>query len=49
MTKLLIDNRADVNLAVQTGALDGSKIRSPLNRANNAEVREFLIEQGAVE
>ncbi len=49
MTKLLIDNGADVNLAVQTGALDGSKIRSPLNMANNAEVREFLIEQGAVE
>ncbi len=49
MTQFLVANGADVNLAVNTGVLDGSKIRSPLNMARTAEVREFLIEQGAIE
>jgi bla regulator protein blaR1 len=49
MSRFLVANGADVNLAVHTGVLDGSKIRSPLNMARNAEVRAFLIEQGAIE
>ncbi|MFT6735018.1 MAG: bla regulator protein BlaR1 [Polaribacter sp.] len=49
MSQFLVAKGADVNLAVDTGVLDGSKIRSPLNMARNAKVRDFLIEQGAIE
>jgi len=49
MSQFLVANGADVNLAVNTGVLDGSQIRSPLNMARSSEVREYLIEQGAIE
>lgn len=49
MSQFLVEQGADVNLAVNTGVLDGSKIRSPLNMATNSDVRNYLIEQGAIE
>jgi bla regulator protein BlaR1 len=49
MSQFLVENGADVNLAVNTGVLDGSKIRSPLNMASDSEVRNYLIDQGAIE
>lgn len=48
MSRLLVDNGADVNLAVQTSIYDGSVIRSPLNMARTSEVKDFLIENGAI-
>ncbi len=49
MTKLLVSHGADVNLAVTTGALDGSKYRSPLNMAKTPAVKQYLIDNGAIE
>ena len=47
MTEFLVNRGADVNLAVITGIEDGYQLRSPLNRAGNNEVKEYLIANGA--
>ncbi|ABE53869.1 peptidase M56, BlaR1 [Shewanella denitrificans OS217] len=47
MTRLLVERGADVNLAVKTGPGDGGEIRSPLNRARNQQIKDYLISQGA--
>jgi beta-lactamase regulating signal transducer with metallopeptidase domain len=49
MTKFLVEHGADVNLSVSTGAEDGFEIRSPLNRARNIQIKEYLISNGAIE
>lgn len=49
MTRLLIEHGADVNLAVRTGMSDGYEVRSPLNMASDAAVRELLLANGAIE
>ena len=49
MTKLLVERGADVNLAVTTDASDGFEVRSPLNRARNRSVKEYLLANGAIE
>jgi len=47
MTKLLVEQGADVNLSVSTGYSDDFERRSPLNMANNSEIKRYLIEHGA--
>jgi bla regulator protein blaR1 len=47
MTRLLVEHGADVNLAVKTGLVDGGEIRSPLNRARNQQIKDYLVAQGA--
>jgi len=49
MIKYLVESGADVNLAVTTGIEDGFEVRSPLNRASNSKVKEYLIANGALE
>ncbi len=41
----LVERGADVNLGV---VADGGRWRSPYNQARNAQVREYLVRQGAV-
>ena len=48
MTELLVDYGADVNLAVTTGISDGYQVRSPLSRARTQEIKEFLVDNGAI-
>ena len=36
------------NTSVQTGALDGSKLRSPLNMAKTPAIKQYLIANGAI-
>ena len=48
MTRYLVEQGADVNLAVRTGASDGYELRSPLNRAANQELSQYLIANGAL-
>ena len=45
----LVEQGADVNLAVRTGFGDGYKLRSPLNMARQTNIKEYLISMGAVE
>jgi len=49
MTRLLVEHGANVNLSITTGIEDGFEIRSPLNRATNDKVRQYLITNGAIE
>lgn len=49
MTQMLVNNGADVNLSVTTGASDGYEVRTPLSRAGNSNIEDFLIANGAVE
>jgi ankyrin repeat protein len=46
MVRFLVENGADVNLGVLA---NGDEFRTPLNRARNTEVREYLIGMGATE
>uniref|UniRef100_A0A486XRC1 Ankyrin n=1 Tax=Rheinheimera sp. BAL341 TaxID=1708203 RepID=A0A486XRC1_9GAMM len=47
MVQLLLDAGALINLQVETPLSDGRLIRSALNRAANAEMRAYLLAQGA--
>lgn len=44
MVRFLVENGADVNLGVLS---NGDEFRTPLNRARNAEIREYLVAMGA--
>jgi ankyrin repeat protein len=48
MTKFLVERGADVNLSVTTGSEDGFDVRSPLNRARNDQIKQYLIANGAI-
>ena len=47
MVQLLLDAGAQINLQVQTPLSDGRLLRSALNRAATAEMRAYLLAQGA--
>jgi len=47
MVQYLIQQGAHVNLKVEATMMDGSELRSPLSRASTAEVRAYLLQQGA--
>jgi BlaR1 peptidase M56/Ankyrin repeats (3 copies) len=47
MVQYLVQQGALVNLKVEATMMDGSELRSPLNRAATAEVRAYLLQQGA--
>ena len=47
MVQLLLDAGAQINLQVQTPLSDGRLLRSALNRAAPAEMRAYLLAQGA--
>ena len=47
VVKFLVEQGADVNLAVEAKVFKGTELRSPLNGAKTAEIREFLINNGA--
>jgi len=49
VVKYLVTQGADVNLAVKARTRNGTEMRSPLNQANSRHIREYLIEQGAIE
>jgi len=49
LVKYLVKQGADVNLAVSARTRDGIEMRSPLSQANSRQVREYLIDQGAIE
>lgn len=46
MVRFLVEKGADVNLGVMA---NGDEYRTPLNRARNPEIREFLIAMGSTE
>lgn len=46
MVRFLVDNGADVNLGVMA---NDNEFRTPLNRARNSQIREYLISVGATE
>ncbi|MBU1618688.1 MAG: ankyrin repeat domain-containing protein [Gammaproteobacteria bacterium] len=47
MVQYLVQQGARVNLKVEATVMDGSELRSPLSRASTAEVRAYLLQQGA--
>ncbi|MBU0913456.1 MAG: ankyrin repeat domain-containing protein [Gammaproteobacteria bacterium] len=47
MVQYLVQQGARVNLKVEATMMDGSELRSPLSRASTAEVRAYLLQQGA--
>jgi ankyrin repeat protein len=47
MVQYLVQQGARVNLKVEATMMDGSELRSPLSRASSAEVRAYLLQQGA--
>ncbi|MBU2428472.1 MAG: ankyrin repeat domain-containing protein [Gammaproteobacteria bacterium] len=47
MAQLLLDAGAQINLQVETPLSDGRLLRSALNRAATAEMRAYLLAQGA--
>ena len=47
MVQYLVQQGAHVNLKVEATMMDGSELRSPLSRASTAEVRAYLLQQGA--
>ena len=49
IVKWLVEQGADVNLGVNANTRSGSEFRTPLNRAGSAEVRDYLVSQGATE
>jgi ankyrin repeat protein len=48
VVKFLVDQGADINLSVVAETVRGKELRSPLNGAKTAKIREFLIANGAV-
>jgi ankyrin repeat protein len=49
VVKYLVNQGADVNLAVEATTRSGTEMRSPLSQASSRQVREYLINQGAIE
>lgn len=47
MVQYLVEQGARVNLKVEATMMDGSELRSPLSRASTAEIRAYLLQQGA--
>jgi Zn-dependent protease with chaperone function len=47
MVQYLVQQGAHVNLKVEATLMDGSELRSPLSRASTAQVRAYLLQQGA--
>ncbi|WP_233080927.1 M56 family metallopeptidase [Rheinheimera soli] len=47
MVQYLVEQGARVNLKVEATLMDRSELRSPLSRASTAEVRAYLLQQGA--
>lgn len=48
VVKLLIDRGANVNLGVEVSESWGKEYRSPLSKAQNNEIRQYLLDNGAV-
>lgn len=48
MVQYLVQQGAHVNLKVEATLMDGRELRSPLSRASTAEVRAYLVQQGAI-